>query len=92
MSRSKGTNEAGYGYNHKQLRASWDQHVQQGNIACSRCRTPIVPGEPWDLGHDDDDRTLYTGPEHQHCNRSAAAHKKNGQLKVTAGYPASRDW
>jgi hypothetical protein len=31
----------------------------------------------WDLGHDDFDRTIYRGPEHQRCNRSSAASRGN---------------
>jgi hypothetical protein len=92
MSRTASTSEAGYGPAHQRLRKAWAEHVAGGHIACSRCRTPIAPDDPWDLGHADDDRTLYTGPEHQRCNRSAAAHKKNGVLRATPGYPASRDW
>jgi hypothetical protein len=29
--------------------------------------------EPWDLGHDDHDRSITRGPEHRdRCNRAAA--------------------
>jgi hypothetical protein len=39
-------------------------------VDCARCGERIEPGEPWDLGHDDVDRSRYTGPEHRRCNRS----------------------
>ena len=29
----------------------------------------------WHLGHDDNDRTVYRGPEHESCNLKAAARK-----------------
>jgi hypothetical protein len=32
----------------------------------------ILPGQDWDLGHDDYDRSRYTGPEHRRCNRQTS--------------------
>ena len=34
----------------------------------------IRPDEPWDLGHDDLDRSLPRAPEHRRCNRATRAH------------------
>lgn len=67
----------GYGAAHKRERARLAPLVDSGRATCARCALPILPGEPWDLGHTDD-RTAWTGPEHARCNRSAAgkrAHK-----------------
>lgn len=44
-----------------------------GTVSCWRCKEPIRPGQPWDLGHDDDDRRVYRGPEHLACNRNTAS-------------------
>lgn len=92
------TTERGYGYEHRKLRAAWAPEVKSGRVTCTRYGRPgyddcpgyIQPGEPWDLGHHDDDRAIYTGPEHQRCNRRA------GQAKGVAARRRApihtRDW
>jgi hypothetical protein len=37
----------------------WQHLVTAGGVVGARCERPIVPGEPWDLGHDDYDRSVY---------------------------------
>lgn len=69
------TSERGYGAQHKKLREHTKQEVDAGNAHCWRCGKKISPNEPWDLGHDDDDRTKYMGPEHTKCNRATQRHK-----------------
>lgn len=72
-SRDRGTaTQRGYGTAHQNLRAGWKRKVDAGEVACARCGRLIVPGEPWDLGHDDHDRSVYTGPEHRRCDRATA--------------------
>lgn len=64
------TTERDYGHPHQSLRRREDRRVQAGGVLCARCGLPIEPGTPWDLGHDDADRSRYTGPEHAACNRA----------------------
>jgi hypothetical protein len=46
------------------------------------CGKLIQPGTPWDLGHvDGTNNILYSGIEHQACNRAAAKHKKEQRMK-----------
>lgn len=72
------TTERGYGWAHQKARATWKPKVDAGEVVCWRCHQLIQPGTPWDLGHDDGDRTQYRGPEHLRCNRNA------GQAKAMA--------
>jgi hypothetical protein len=72
------TTARGYGHRHQQLRKRWAPIVAAGGVLCARCGQPILPGELWDLGHDDVDRRVYTGPEHRaRCNRSAGGQEGN---------------
>jgi hypothetical protein len=86
------TREArGYGAAHRTLRANVARLVESGQADCARCRQPIWPGEPWDLGHTDD-RTGYTGPEHRRCNRLAGAKKGAAVTNQTRRRGWSREW
>lgn len=57
---------------HRRLRAEWAQRIKRGGVACARCGGLISPGDDWHLGHDDQDRGAYRGPEHARCNVGAA--------------------
>ena len=59
-----------YGRPHRKVRERLTPIVLAGRVRCARCGDPILPGEPWDLGHVDGDRSRYSGPEHRACNRA----------------------
>ena len=87
--KGKTDRERGYGYDHKKLRKQIAPEVNAGRTKCWRCGLLIKAGDPWDLGHDDDDRSRYRGPEHQACNRATA------NRQTSAFGPAvdlSRNW
>jgi hypothetical protein len=73
----RSTTARGYGSAHQALRKKVAALVASGNAVCWRCGRPILPWMQWDLGHDDFDRSIYRGPEHQRCNRSSAASRGN---------------
>jgi hypothetical protein len=70
------------------MRARYARLVEAGQAICARCRRPIFPGEPWDLGHVDGDRSRYAGPEHRRCNRHAGA-KQGAAIKNQSRRPAA---
>src|SRR5262245_9435285 len=86
--------ELGYGGVHRATRARFARTVLTGGARCWRCGLPILPGEAWDLGHDDDDRSRYRGPEHVACNRPTHARRDRVELEPEpAGLePSDRRW
>jgi hypothetical protein len=77
MASKKTTTASGYGSRHQKIRKYLAAQVAAGEAVCWRCQLPIEPGTPWDLGHHDQDRSRYMGPEHSSCNRSSAASRGN---------------
>lgn len=79
------TAERGYGARHQRLRRIAARQVARGEAYCWRCLAEgkphddawIDPNGPWDLGHDDTDRSITRGPEHVTCNRATSAHRPN---------------
>jgi hypothetical protein len=92
--RNRGTtNSRGYGKAHQRLRDEWKRKVDAGLVKCWRCGGLIIPGTPWDLGHDDADRTRYKGPEHRKCNRATNAAGRGRKATLARAYRRqSREW
>jgi len=72
------TADRGYGYPHQALRKRWAARVKRGGVFCChpRCGFEILPGEPWDLGHDPVDRSRWLGPMHRKCNRNTTLERR----------------
>jgi hypothetical protein len=84
--------QRGYDREHDKLRAWWAPRVATGTVTCWRCGERIAGDEPFDLGHDDQNRELHRGPEHTRCNRAAAgraAHRRTDQGAPLGGPAAS---
>jgi hypothetical protein len=72
MPRAGTTTARGYGSRHKGLRKWWARRIDGGTVICWRCHRRITRDDPWHLGHDDNDRARYRGPEHERCSTEAA--------------------
>lgn len=88
------TGQRGYGSPHQALRRQLKPIVESGRATCARCGRRIRPGQSWDLGHSDTDRSQYTGPEHASCNRATATHKKERleEIAPSTRRTSSREW
>ena len=65
---------------HKRTRAAYQRRIDAGEtLHCWRCHEAIDPTD-WHLGHDDDDRSIYRGPECPSCNLSAAG-RASGMIR-----------
>lgn len=71
--RARGTStERGYGAAHQRLRRRYQIKMEAGEtFDCWRCGREIDL-DAWHLGHDDDDRGVYRGPECVPCNEATA--------------------
>ena len=60
------TSSKDYGAEHQAERAAWQRRMDAGEVVrCRRCKQPIRPGQPWDLGH-----PAPKHPEHRGHNRA----------------------
>lgn len=69
------SNQRGYDHRHRMLRKRWAKAVALDIVDCWRCGEHIAPDQPWDLGHDDHDRSIHRGPECRPCNRSGLSRR-----------------
>jgi hypothetical protein len=90
MAKPGGTTARGYGAKHQAERAKVKRLVDSGQAHCWRCGGWVDPARPWDLGHDDHDRSVYRGPEHVKCNRATSRYKRARRIIPTAW--TSRRW
>lgn len=97
MPKADTTYAAGYGKRHEAERQRWRPHVEArcdchpNGVICWRCQEWIPIDGPWDLGHDDRDRSRYRGPEHPPCNRAAGARNGNA-ARAGRGPSIARSW
>lgn len=85
MSKPGTTTQRGYGSAHQRERAKWKPHVDAGLVQCHAKRHVaaclardlwLIPGQPWDLGHNEE-RTAWTGPEFRSCNRADGGRRRH---------------
>jgi hypothetical protein len=76
--RARGTRQArGYDTAHDRLRADYQRRMDRGlSFYCWRCQTrgvrTLIDPSNWTLGHCDDDRSKYHGPECPPCDYAVA--------------------
>lgn len=94
MARAK-TAARGYGGPHQAKRAAIQARMDRGEIYhCWRCGGEILPDQPWDLGHDDHDRSVYRGPEHRgrECPAGGNRQPRARRLAQHPPDPEPRPW
>ena len=91
MPKQGNTTERGYGHKHQQKRAEYQRVVDAGAGECWRCGDAINPGDEWQLGHDDHDRSKYRGIECVTCNEREGG-RKGAAIVNAARAMTIRDW
>lgn len=89
------TTERGYGADHQRRRAQVKRDVVDPGLAyCWRCGEWINPALPWDLGHDDFDRSIVRGPEHRgrECKAGGNRATSRRDRRRAQSTPHSREW
>lgn len=71
--RARGTPaQRGYGPEHRRIRTELVAALTSGHtLECWRCGATITHPAQFDVGHDDNDRTITRGPECRRCNRAS---------------------
>jgi 5-methylcytosine-specific restriction endonuclease McrA len=74
--KARGTRQQrGYDAAHDKLRAEYQARMDAGmEFTCWRCGR-LIDISAWDLGHQDQDRTRYAGPECVKCNRGTSTRR-----------------
>ena len=97
MPNAGSTTERGYGAEHRAERERWRPTVEAGQAMChaTRClieedagTRSIQPTAKWDLGHTPD-RSAWTGPEHERCNRADGGRRRGKTGGFFEGPPAT---
>jgi hypothetical protein len=85
----------GYDAAYDRDRAKWERHFAEGGtVLCWRCtaegrRTVLSKDSEWDLGHDDQDRSIIRGPECRGPNRATRSRWPAGRREPEQ-HPALR--
>lgn len=89
--------DRGYDAAYDAARLDWERRLANGErVLCWRClaedgiETVIHPDTPWDLGHDDDDRSVLRGPECRGPNRATSSRRASA-WRAPEIHPALRD-
>lgn len=81
-----------YSHQHRLIRQTLAPQVAAGLVDCWRCKERIKPGEKWDLGHDDANRQVTLGAEHERCNRATQTRGRATAAGGRASEWRSRRW
>jgi hypothetical protein len=88
--------ERGYDAEYDAVRRDWERRIAAGELVlCWRCleehgtETVLTTATPWDLGHDDHDRTIIRGPECRGPNRATSSRRPTGRRQPEQ-HPAER--